>query len=571
MPPGRWQPAHFSRDDRRDVAGEAGRGGGRDAGSRAMRQRCERDGERERRRRQRSRSGSVYACWASYVPQSSRRTPQISPTVQRARTPRASAAGGWRPDSATSRTSASADAARSASRSARTPSGAFALAPLDPGSTWRSSTGSAPSSVKRFTPTTTRSPDSTSLWYRKADASISAWTKPCSIAATAPPRSSIRAISSRARALELVGQRLDEVGARRAGPRCRSSLPRRRGSAASAARSSRRAPVGSASASSKEFVCRDCAPPQTAESAWIATRTMLFSGCCAVSVEPPVCAWKRSACARGFVAPKRSRMISAHRRRAARNFATSWKKWLCALKKKERRVAERVGRQPCGDRRLAVGDAVRERERELLRGARSRLADVVPGDRDRVPARQPLGAVREEVGREPHRRSRREDVVAARDVLLQHVVLHGAAQLLARDALALGDELVEEEEQCGRRVDRHRGRDLVERDSVEQRLHVAERVDRDARAADLALCERVVGVVAELRREVERDREAGLPALEQVAEARVRLLRRAVARVLADRPRTAAVHRLVGPRVNGNSPGRLELAPAAGRPPCRRA
>ena len=53
--------------------------------------------------------------------------------------------------------------------------------------------------------------------------------------------------------------------------------------------------VGRASASSKEFVCSDCAPPQTAESAWIATRTMLFSGCWAVSVEPPVCAWKRRA------------------------------------------------------------------------------------------------------------------------------------------------------------------------------------------------------------------------------------------------------------------------------------
>ena len=61
--------------------------------------------------------------------------------------------------------------------------------------------------------------------------------------------------------------------------------------------------VGSASASSNEFVCSDCAPPQTADSAWIATRTMLFSGCCAVSVEPPVCAWKRSASAFGFVAP----------------------------------------------------------------------------------------------------------------------------------------------------------------------------------------------------------------------------------------------------------------------------
>ena len=53
---------------------------------------------------------------------------------------------------------------------------------------------------------------------------------------------------------------------------------------------------------------------------------------------------------------------------------------------------------------------------------------------------------------------------------------------------------------------------------------------------------RVVGVVAELRRQVERDREPGLAAVEQVAEALVRLLGRAEARVLADRPRPPAVH-----------------------------
>ena len=55
----------------------------------------------------------------------------------------------------------------------------------------------------------------------------------------------------------------------------------------------------------------------------------------------------------------------------------------------------------------------------------------------------------------------------------------------------------------------------------------------------------VVGVVAELRGEVEGDREPRLPALEEVAEARIRLLGRAVARVLSDRPRPPAVHRLV--------------------------
>ncbi len=112
----------------------------------------------------------------------------------------------------------------------------------------------------------------------------------------------------------------------------------------------------------------------------------------------------------------------------------------------------------------------------------------------------------------------------------------------SRHALLLGDELVQEQQQRGRGVDRHRGRDLAERDAVEEDPHVLEGVDRDAGPPDLAGRARVVGVVAELRRQVERDREPRLPALEQVAEPRVRLLGRGEARVLANRPRPAPVH-----------------------------
>src|SRR5207249_4224886 len=99
--------------------------------------------------------------------------------------------------------------------------------------------------------------------------------------------------------------------------------------------------------------------------------------------------------------------------------------------------AEVVGRQSRSDGRLAVRDAVRKRERELLYGCRPRLADVVARDRDRVPARDALRAVGEEVGREPHRRLRREDVVPTCDVLLEDVVLGRAAQRVAGDALLL--------------------------------------------------------------------------------------------------------------------------------------
>ena len=142
---------------------------------------------------------------------------------------------------------------------------------------------------------------------------------------------------------------------------------------------------------------------------------------------------------------------------------------------------------------------------------------------------------------EPQARPRRVDVGAARDVLLEHVVLRRAAHRRRRDALQLGRDDVHRDQHGRRRVDRHRGRDLVERDAVEERRDVVERVDRDAHAPDLAERARIVGVEPHLRGQVERDREARLALREQEAEALVGLRRRAVAGVLADRPRPRAV------------------------------
>ncbi len=93
-------------------------------------------------------------------------------------------------------------------------------------------------------------------------------------------------------------------------------------------------------ASSKELVCSDWVPPSTAASACTATRTMFTSGCCAVSCTPAVWVWKRSICDLGFFAPKRSVMIFAQIRRAARNLATSSRIEVRETKKKESRGAK---------------------------------------------------------------------------------------------------------------------------------------------------------------------------------------------------------------------------------------
>ncbi len=128
----------------------------------------------------------------------------------------------------------------------------------------------------------------------------------------------------------------------------------------------------------------------------------------------------------------------------------------------------------------------------------------------------------------------------------------------AGDALLLADELVEQQQGGGRRVDRHRRGHLVERDAVEHPAHVVDRVDGHAGAAHLAHAERVVRVAAELRGQVERHRQPGRAVLDQVVEALVRLLGARVAGVLAHRPLAAAVHVRVDPAREGVLPGLAE-------------
>ena len=95
---------------------------------------------------------------------------------------------------------------------------------------------------------------------------------------------------------------------------------------------------------------------------------------------------------------------------------------------------------------------------------------------------------------------------------------------------------VEREQPGGRGVDRHRGVHLVERDAVEERVHVALVGDRDADLADLAAGELGVGVVAGLRGQVEGDREPGLALGEVLAVELVRAPGVGVARVGAHHP-----------------------------------
>ena len=115
------------------------------------------------------------------------------------------------------------------------------------------------------------------------------------------------------------------------------------------------------------------------------------------------------------------------------------------------------------------------------------------------------------------------------------------------DALLLGGDDVAGEDRQHRAVHGHRDADLVERDAVEQDLHVLDRVDRDAGLADVAGDARVVAVVAAVGRQVEGDADALRAAGQRLAIEVVRRLGGGKAGVLADRPRPHRVHRRLRP------------------------
>ena len=159
-----------------------------------------------------------------------------------------------------------------------------------------------------------------------------------------------------------------------------------------------------------------------------------------------------------------------------------------------------------------------------------------------IETRHVLGGIGDDVGNDPHAGFGRIDVGVADHELLQDIVLDRARKLVLRDALFLGGDDVEGEARQHRAVHRHAHAHRVQWNAVEQDLHVGERVDRDARLADIADDARVVAVVTAMRREIERDAQPLLPRGEVAAIEGVRFLGGRKARILPDRPRPPGIH-----------------------------
>ena len=153
----------------------------------------------------------------------------------------------------------------------------------------------------------------------------------------------------------------------------------------------------------------------------------------------------------------------------------------------------------------------------------------------------------ENVRNDAHRILGRIDIGVAHHEFFEDVVLDRARQLRRRHALLFRRDDIERQHGQHRAVHGHRHRHLVERDAGEQRPHVVDRIDRDARHADVAADARMIRIIAAMGGEIEGDRKALLPRGEIAAIEGVGILGRGEAGILPHGPGLVDIHGRIRP------------------------
>ena len=238
-------------------------------------------------------------------------------------------------------------------------------------------------------------------------------------------------------------------------------------------------------------------------------------------------------------------------------FGDFFKKIVVRIEKERKARREIVHCQAPPDAPLDVFDAVTQRERELLNGRGAGLADMITADGDGIEPRRMACPKLERVNHQPQRRLGRIDVLLLRDVFLEDIVLKRPRQQLPIRALLFCHGQIHGPDDGRGRVYSHRCRDFGERDAIEEHLHIRKRTYGYPALAYFALRERMIGVVAHQRRQIESHGEPSLALLQQIPEARVGIFGSAEAGKLAHGPQPATIHR----RVNAARVGRLAGPP----------
>ena len=167
---------------------------------------------------------------------------------------------------------------------------------------------------------------------------------------------------------------------------------------------------------------------------------------------------------------------------------------------------------------------------------------MIARNADRVPARHLALAKLENIRNQAHGRFGRKDIGAAGSIFLENIILDRATQFVDISALTFCHGDIHCQQHCRRSVDRHAGRDAFQRNLAKERLHIIQRRNRNPHFTNFTQCHWVVGVVANLCRQVKGHRKPGLALFQQVAVACIRFFGAGISRILAHGPEAAAIH-----------------------------
>src|SRR5690554_4926292 len=194
---------------------------------------------------------------------------------------------------------------------------------------------------------------------------------------------------------------------------------------------------------------------------------------------------------------------------------------------------------------------------QLNVGSSSGLLHVVARNRDAVELRHILRGVLKDIGDDLHGELRRIDVGVPHHKLLQNVVLNGSGHIFQLTTLLQSGHNVKSHYGQHSAVHGHGYRHFVERNAVEEHLHIEDGVDGHTGLTHITHYPLVVGVVAPVCSQVKCHRKAFLTRCQVAPVKGVRLFSSRKAGILTDGPGTHGVHARIGTTQEGGQTGSI--------------
>ena len=167
---------------------------------------------------------------------------------------------------------------------------------------------------------------------------------------------------------------------------------------------------------------------------------------------------------------------------------------------------------------------------------------MIARNRNGVELRHVLGAIGNDIANDAHARNRWINVGITHHKFFQNVVLNRSRKRFRTDALLFRSHDIARKHRQYRSVHRHGYRYFVQRNAVEQDLHILNRIDSNTRLAHITCYSWVIGVVSSVGCEIKGNRDTLATRRQCLAIEGITLFRRRKPGILTNSPPPTSVH-----------------------------